>query len=512
MSVKTFAAIDVGSFEMAMKIYELSEKNGLKEIDYVRHRLSLGNDSYNTGKISFSKIDELCNVLLGFKNIMKSYKVNDYKAYGTSALRETANAMIIQDQIKNRTGIKVEILSNSEQRFLDYKSVASKGKEFNDIIKNDTAIVDIGGGNIQISLFENDTLVFTQSLKLGVMRLLGILENMRVSRQRYGEILEEIIDSQLDTFRKIYMKDRDVVNLIVVDDYVSPVLKRGVAGVSKNGYAKTADFSGFVRTLPSKGREQLAEELELSDAGADLMVVSANLIDRVTLMCRAENIWAPGVTISDGIAYEYAEKKGVRITDHDFEKDILATAFNISKRYMGSRKRAETLSEIALQIFDAMKKVHGMGKRERFLLQLSTILHDCGKYINMTNVGECSYNIIMNTEMIGLSHMERQIVAYVVMFNHDNVEYYDELAAKSDVDRESYLKIARLTAILRISGGLDKSHKQKMRKMKAELKDDRLIISSDGQQDILFEKEAFGKKAAFFSEVYNIEPVIVQKR
>ena len=108
--------------------------------------------------------------------------------------------------------------------------------------------------------------------------------------------------------------------------------------------------------------------------------------------------------------------------------------------------------------------------------------------------------------------MERQIVAYVVMFNHDNVEYYDELAAKSDVDRESYLKIARLTAILRISGGLDKSHKQKMRKMKAELQDDRLIISSDGQQDILFEKEAFGKKAAFFSEVYNIEPVIVQKR
>ena len=136
MSVKTFAAIDVGSFEMAMKIYELSEKNGLKEIDYVRHRLSLGTDSYNTGKISFSKIDELCNVLVGFKNIMKSYKVNDYKAYGTSALRETANAMIIQDQIKNRTGIKVEILSNSELRFLDYKSVASKGKEFNDIITN----------------------------------------------------------------------------------------------------------------------------------------------------------------------------------------------------------------------------------------------------------------------------------------------------------------------------------------------------------------------------------------
>ena len=31
MSVKTFAAIDVGSFEMAMKIYELSEKTVLRK-------------------------------------------------------------------------------------------------------------------------------------------------------------------------------------------------------------------------------------------------------------------------------------------------------------------------------------------------------------------------------------------------------------------------------------------------------------------------------------------------
>jgi len=107
--------------------------------------------------------------------------------------------------------------------------------------------------------------------------------------------------------------------------------------------------------------------------------------------------------------------------------------------------------------------------------------------------------------------MERQIVAYVVMFNHDNMEYFDELAGKSDVDKESYMTIARLTAILRIAGGLDKSHKQKLRKMKACLKDDKLVLTVSGQQDILFEKESFKKKAAFFSEVYSIEPVIVQK-
>lgn len=53
-------------------------------------------------------------------------------------------------------------------------------------------------------------------------------------------------------------------------------------------------------------------------------------------------------------------------------------------------------------IFDSMKKVHGMGQRERLYLRLAAILHDCGKYISLLNVGEASYDIIMATEMIGL--------------------------------------------------------------------------------------------------------------
>jgi len=512
MAIKTFAAIDVGSFEMAMKIYELSEKYGFKEIDHIRHRLSLGADSYNTGKISFSKIEELCEVLLEFKEIMKSYKVNDYKAYGTSAFRETANAMILVDQIKNRTGIKVDVLSNSEQRFLDYKSVASKGAEFNTILEKGTAIVDISGGNIQISLFDNDTLAVTQNLKLGVMRLDSILKRMRVNHKTYENILDDMIVSQLSVFKKLYMKDKDITSLIVVDDYISPILKRGVAGVSEGGYASSEDFIVFADSLFKKSADEIEADLEVSDESLDLMIISANIVKHIIRMCNAEKIWTPGVTICDGIAYEYAEKKGIKITDHDFEKDILAAAVNISKRYMGSKKRSETLEEISLEIFDAMKKVHGMGKRERFLLQLSAILHDCGKFINMTNVGECSYSIIMNTEIIGLSHQERQLLAYVVRFNHDVFQSFDELASVSDIEKEAYLTMARLTAILRIAGGLDKSHKQKMRKLKAVLKDDKLLITVNGEQDIHYERESFSRKVAFFGEIYSIEPVIEQKR
>ena len=123
MSIRTFAAIDVGSFEVCLKIFEFSGKDHMREIDCIKKRIDLGSDTYAEGKISNAKMDELCRVLKEFAGIMDTYKVDDYKAYGTSAIREAKNTVIILDQIRQRTGMKVEVLSNSEQRFLDYKSV-----------------------------------------------------------------------------------------------------------------------------------------------------------------------------------------------------------------------------------------------------------------------------------------------------------------------------------------------------------------------------------------------------
>lgn len=229
-------------------------------------------------------------------------------------------------------------------------------------------------------------------------------------------------------------------------------------------------------------------------------------------MMDASLLWVPGVTLCDGIAYEYAEQHKIFKVEHDFERDILSSAENISKRYMGSKKRGETLERIALTIFDSMKRIHGLGKRERLLLQLAARLHDCGKYISMVNLGECSYNIIMSTEIIGLSHKEREIVANVVKYNHLPFVYYYNADGRSLLDEDAYLVVAKLTALLRVANGLDRSHKQKFKDVKTVVKDGQLVIQVDTAADITLERGLFTRRADFFEEVYSIRPVIRQKK
>ena len=165
-----------------------------------------------------------------------------------------------------------------------------------------------------------------------------------------------------------------------------------------------------------------------------------------------------------------------------------------------------------MNIFEAMKKIHGLDKRAGLLLRLAALLHDCGKYISLANLGECSYNIIMSTEIIGLSHTEREIVANVVKYNHLEFDYYESMNKGTNLAKEDYMIIAKLTAILKLANGLDRSHKQKFKDVRIVLKEQELVITVDTPVDITLERGLFKHRSEFFKEVYSITPVIKQKR
>ena len=403
MAVHLFGAIDVGSYTYELKIFELSRKTGIRQIDSIRHRMDIGTDTYHTGKVSRSHLAELKRILSESMAIMKNYGVEAYRAYGTSAFREMMNSSMILSQLELETGVHIEILENTEQRFVDYKSLAFKGDIFTRVLEKPTAIVDIGGGSVQISLFEKDKLSATQNLRAGVLRIREQLERVGASSVQNAFLIEEIVNTQLNVFKKLYLKDRDMAQIVVIDDYLSEAARQGnnftAAGTMTPGamgeaaFIDQASLNAFIDDLGNYNRMELSAKLGISDEKIPLLQISSIIIRCIAKIMKADLIWIPGVTLCDGIVYDYAVEKKFIKPAHDFEQDILACAMQTSKRYKGSEERAKTLSLIALQIFDTMKRIHGMGERERLLVRLCAILHDCGKYISMQNLSECSYNI-----------------------------------------------------------------------------------------------------------------------
>ena len=508
MAMTTFAAIDIGSYEISMKIFEFSKKIGFQELNDVRYRLEIGKGAYSSGRLEPETVDTICVILKDFSGMMKEFGVTDYRACATSAFREIVNPVIVQEQIFQRTGIRVEVLSNAEQHFLGYKSIAAIESGFKKIIQKGTAILDVGGGNLQVSLFDKDALVTTQSFKMGSMRIRERLKELEKTTTHYDQLIKEFIRNDLTAFQRLYLKDRDIKNVILMGDFLTDTIFQEEL---EDHIITSEEFTKRYEKIIYKTEQALAEEMDIDPEYASLVIPTMVICKSFLEIFQAESIWVPGVSLLDGIAYDYGEKKKFIKSVHNFENDILVASRNIAKRYSTGKDHIKGTTDIALTIFDSMKKIHGMGARERLLLQIAVQLHDCGKYISMADVAECSYRIIMATEIIGLSTEERKIIASAVRYNTTEFVYCGNYDRGPGIDRQQYLLVAKLTAILRLANAMDRSHHGRLDDGKLQVKGNKLIISTSYAGNLALETMAVEDKADFFEEMFGIRPEIRQK-
>lgn len=507
MAVYLFAAIDVGSFDLEMTVFQISDRGNIKAIDHLRQSVAAGHDTYQNGRINYARIDEMCRILNYFSEVMEGYHITNYRAYGTSALREAENCEIVLDQIRIRTGINVSVLANAEQRYLCYKALAIKEAEFEATIQKGTAIADVGSGSTQLSLFDKDALVTTQYLRIGSLRVQDILKSAGIDGYKSRGLIDELIDAEIQTFKRLYLKDRKIDNLIATG-MSARFLGRQAGGIRKDRLT-VEEFNEIYEKVTSLPPYDLAKAMDISVEHAYLMLPSVMIYKRILDVTGAQLLWLPGVTLSDGIVAEYAmDKKLVRFR-HDFTEDIISSAKQIAKRYKSNLKHAQSLEKLSLVIFDSMKKYHGLGKRERLLLRVAAMLQDCGKFVSMSNPAESAYYIVMSTEIIGLSQAEQKVIANVVKFYPQHDFDYAALREES-VERRTV--VAKLVAILKVAGILDRSHRQKIDSLRCTIRENELIMTTDAAMDITLEQNMLSSRADFFEEVYGIRPVLRLKR
>ena len=204
------------------------------------------------------------------------------------------------------------------------------------------------------------------------------------------------------------------------------------------------------------------------------------------------------------------EKKKRIFFERDFIDDIRSSVLQIAKKYRCNKEHNVNVTRIACQIFDKTKKIHGLKEKEKLQLEIAATLHDCGKFINMNNAGENSYAIIMSTEIMGLSHKEREEIANIVKYN--SLPFPDYREIQGEIGECNYMTIAKLVAILRVANAMDRSHKQKASAYNIVVKDKQLLITIDTLYDLTLERGLFTDKAEFFELVYGIKPVLKQKR
>ena len=141
----------------------------------------------------------------------------------------------------------------------------------------------MGGGSIQISLFDKDTLVTTQNLKLGSLRVRERLAPVEASTTHYEELVGELIQNELNSFKKIHLKDRKIENVILVGDYFTDWIMAHrfshKSDLSRNVSRET--FQKWYAEVIHKSPLELAMAMDVPLEYATLMVPAAIIYKRM---------------------------------------------------------------------------------------------------------------------------------------------------------------------------------------------------------------------------------------
>lgn len=512
MVYKLFAAIHIGSGEVSMKVYQMSRRGGVKRIDAMKSFIQLGGDTYRKGYIDHDTIFELCRILEGCRRKLDEYKIKEnYLAYATGALCEADNCRLIIDNIRIRTGLTVQPVSNSQQRFLILKSLSVNMPEFEKLIDEGVSFIDVGAGSMQLTIYEGGKLILSQNLKLGSMRIREILSDVESRSSDFGLVINDYIGNDIDTVSLFYKEHPNLKNMVFSGEEIGPLLKILYGTNDSDKALSLAKLKSIYDSVYAKTADELARDYSIPYEVADLIKSALAVYMSLIEVSGAERLFTSNAELLDGTAWTFYDDNFKVKPIHDFTEDIVNYARVIAANYHTNSAHTGNVEYLSLAIFDAMKKVSGLTPRDRLLLQLSCILHDSGKFINMKHGTDNSFYIVMGMDTFGISEQERRVAADVIKYNSwPYVPESDELEAP--LSPEDYVRMLKLTSILRLANAIDRSHRQKITKVSVSLKEKKLVIRADSIYDITLEQNMVDDKGVFFEEVYGYKPHLRKKR
>ena len=456
------AAIDVGSNSIRTVIAQLNGNGTFEIIDQLKDMVRLAEGETPQGGLTPRAVHDGLLALVKAKAICDAHRVDEIIAVATSAVREANNGARFIELARQQTGIHVNVITSEEEARLTFLGA----REAFPLGERRALVIDIGGGSVEFMVGDGSRLVFTASVKIGVLRLLNLFPlSDPVSAADVAKI-ETYLAQQLDpVVAQIHQLGFDVVvgtsgtNLALFNLALQRSSENGAFVGSLNN--KVVPTDKLVRVCEWLVQTDIAErrrQNRIQAGRANSIVMGAALWRYLAPALHPPEVVACRFALREGIIVDFLQSQLSRIRDEEYLPDprrrsVLAFA----ERCRLDKRHSSQVARLALGIFDPLKPILSLDERAREWLEYAALLHDCGYHVGAKGHHKHSYYLIMNGDLSGFKPDEIRIIAASTRFHRRR------LPSKGDeelqgLNRQKRCTVKTLAGILRIAEGLDRTH------------------------------------------------------
>jgi exopolyphosphatase/guanosine-5'-triphosphate,3'-diphosphate pyrophosphatase len=160
------AAIDIGTNSVLLLIAEFQD-NKLVALQDRARIARLGANVKSTGLLSEAAIAKTLNVLAEYAEVICFEQIEAVFCFSTAVLRDANNADLFQNQVKQKFGWDVEILSGEQEAQLTLVGAMDLAPEYIDSI----GAIDIGGGSVEVICGNDSDVFYRESFPIGAVSL-----------------------------------------------------------------------------------------------------------------------------------------------------------------------------------------------------------------------------------------------------------------------------------------------------------------------------------------------------
>jgi exopolyphosphatase/guanosine-5'-triphosphate,3'-diphosphate pyrophosphatase len=439
----------------------------------------LGMGLYRTGRLATAAMDRALAALGRMKAIVDGFEVTELRCVATAAVREAANGLAFRREVQRRFKMRVETISPEEEAQLAFQSAA---RHF-DLASRPAAIVDIGGGSLEVVLAARAAIELTVSLPLGAVRLTeeyGKSDPLRprhwrrlkkrirrVLREQLGEppFRPELLVGSGGTFTniaEIIMADRE--------GETAPAHGYGIA---------RADLDALVDRLREMPLALRREMPGLNPKRADIIVAGAAAVSRLARWLDVREILVNERGIRDGLLLSMI---GERTPRPAASRDRMESVRAFARRCRSNERHDQHVADLAVKVFDGLQARVGLPAEARDLLVAGALLHDVGYLIGHSGHHKHAYHLILHGDIRGFSGREVELIANIARY-HRRASPKKSHANFARLDPADRNLVRVLAGVLRVADGLDRTHTQRVTDLRCSWRAGRLRIALSARSD-----------------------------
>lgn len=286
LKIRKYAAIDIGSNAVRLLISTITEPENkettFKKTSLVRVPIRLGADVFINGEISRENMVRMKDTMRAYSLLMKSHKIEKYKACATSAMRDANNGKELAAHILEDSGIDIEIIDG------EHEAAIIAATDLHELIQDDKTYlyVDVGGGSTEFTLYSEGKTIASRSFKLGTVRLLN-------------NMIDDSLWQEAEKWVKEQTKKYTKISLIGSGGNINNIFKSSGKKIGKP--LSYLYLSSYYQLLNSLTYEDRISQLGMNTDRADVIIPATKIYLSAMKWSRSRKVYVPKIGLADGI-------------------------------------------------------------------------------------------------------------------------------------------------------------------------------------------------------------------